>query len=310
LTETTTGANTGAHPPLGRLLSVTISVTDLPSVVDAYRSHLGYRLLESGYIPAALAQAWAAPQNADARYGLMAPPSDPSVCLRFVEGLTPENYRPLRTFGWAAVEIAVMDVDALAARLADTPFETIGPPADLAFGGGALRAMSVRGPAREILIFTQIRRAVAGYDLPAAIDPVDRAFIAVTAADDLHKVRLFYRDKFLAPSGPDIETPIYSVNDAFDLPREDRHLMTTIALPGQSYVEIDQYPEMAAKRVGVRGFLAPGIAMVTFEIGGLDDLPLYWLGEPSHYEIAPYMGRRQVTFYGAAGELIELIEAA
>ncbi len=305
----TTDPGGSAPAPLGRLVAVTIAVADLPSVVAAYRTHLGYRLLESAYVPAALAQSWAAPQNAEARYGLMTPPGNTGVSLRFVEGLLPETYRPLRTFGWAAVEIVVADVDALAAALAGSPFVTVSPPADLAFGDGALRAMTVRGPAQEILIFTQVRHALPGYDLPTAVDPVDRPFIAIAAAEDLDKAQSFYRDKFKRPAGPTVETPNRGVNDAFDLGPTERHPMTTIALPGESYIEIDQYPEMTAKRRGVRGYLVPGIAMVTFETPGVDDLPLYWLGEPSRFDIAPYGARRQVTCYGAAGELIELIEA-
>jgi catechol 2,3-dioxygenase-like lactoylglutathione lyase family enzyme len=300
----------GGGSPLGRLLSVTISVTDLPKVVDAYRTHLGYRLLETGYVPPALAQSWAAPLNADARYGLMTPPNNTAVSLRFVEGSIPENYKPLRTFGWAAVEIVVTDVDALDAALADSPFEVINPPADLAFGAGALRAMTVRGPSQEILIFTQIKRPVPGYDLPVAADIVDRPFITVLAAEEIEKARNFYRDKFLIAPGPQIDTPIRGVNDAFDLAPDELQRMTTIAIAQQSYIEIDQYPDMAAKRFGDGGYLVPGVALVTFEGNGLDALPLYWLGAPSPYEMAPYASRRKVTFYGAAGELIELVEAS
>ena len=300
----------GGGSPLGRLLSVTISVTDLPEVVDAYRTHLGYRLLETGYVPPALAQSWAAPLNADARYGLMTPPNNTAVSLRFVEGSIPEKYRPLRTFGWAAVEIVVTDVDALSSALADSPFEMISPPADLAFGAGALRAMTVHGPAGEILIFTQINGPVPGYDLPVAVDTVDRPFITVLASEEIEKARNFYRDKFLIAPGPQVDTPIRSLNKAFDLEPDEPRRMTTTATAAQSYVEIDQYPEMASKRFGDGGYLVPGIALVTFEGNGLDDLPLYWIGAPSQYDMAPYASRRQVTFYGAAGELIELVEAS
>jgi catechol 2,3-dioxygenase-like lactoylglutathione lyase family enzyme len=300
----------GGRSPLGRLLSVTISVLDLPKAVDAYRTHLGYRLLETGYVPPALAQSWAAPLNADARYGLMTPPSNTAVSLRFVEGSIPKNYRPLRTFGWAAVEIVVADVDALSLALSGSPFEIINPPADLAFGAGGLRAMTVRGPAQEILIFTQIDRPVPGYDLPAAVDPVDRPFITVLAAEEIEKARNFYRDKFLIAPGPQIDTPIRSLNEAFELEPDEHRRMTTMATAGQSYIEIDQYPDMASKRFGDGGYLVPGIALVTFEGNGIDDLPLYWIGLPSPYDMVPYGSRRQVTFYGAAGELVELVEVS
>lgn len=304
--DTVTG---GGGSPLGRLLTVTISVTDLPDVVDAYRTYLGYRLLETGYVPPALAQSWAAPLNADARYGLMSPPQDTSVCLRFVEGSIPEKYRPLRTFGWAAVEIVVADVDALNAKLTGSPFEVLNPPADLPLGSGSVRAMTVRGPAQEVLVFAQITGVVPGFDLPNAIDTVDRPFITVLAAEEIEKARNFYRDKFLIAPGPQIDMPIRSISDAFELTPDETHRITTIAAASQSYIEINQYPEMAAKRFGDGGYLVPGIALVTFEGHGLDDLPLYWLGAPSAYEMAPYASRRQVTFYGAAGELIELVDA-
>ena len=73
--------------------------------------------------------------------------------------------------------------------------------------------MSVRGPASEILIFTEVREAVGGYDLPEAQDAVDRPFIAVVAAEDFDKARDFYRDKFLAATGRELSTVIRTVND-------------------------------------------------------------------------------------------------
>ncbi len=298
----------GTALPLGRLVALTIAVPDLSVAVEAYRTHLGYRLADTGYVPTVLAQSWAAPRSADSRYALMTPLSTDAVSLRLVEGPVPENYVPLRTFGWAAVEIVVRDVDALAARLRTSPFEIIAPPADLAFAGGALRAMSVRGPASEILIFTEVKEAVGGYDLPEAQEEVDRPFIAVVAAEDFDKARDFYRDKFLAATGREFKTVIRTVNDTFGLRDDERHRIMTINLPRQNYIEIDEYPDMAAKRRSEQGYLVPGIALATFEGHGLDDLPLYWLGAPMVLDMPPYKGRRQVTFYGGAGEMIELIE--
>ncbi len=308
MTEDTAAGGGGS--PLGRLLSITISVSDLPETVDAYRTHLGYRLLETGYVPPELAQSWAAPLNADARYGVMTPPHDTSVSLRFVEGSIPEKYRPLRTFGWAAAEIAVLDVDSLSNAFANSPFEVITAPADIAFGTGALRKMTVRGPAQEILVFTQIKNPVPGFDVPTAHAPVDRPFITALAAEEIEKARNFYRDKFLIAPGPQIDAPIRNLNEAFDLDPGETQRTTTIRIPQQSYIEIDQYPEGAARRFGDGGYLVPGIALVTFEGHGLEDLPLYWLGAPNAYDILPYKSRRQVTFHGAAGELIELVETS
>ena len=48
--------------------------------------------------------------------------------LRFVEGDAPESLVPLRTFGWAALEICVQNVLAVNERLRSSPFEIIGPP--------------------------------------------------------------------------------------------------------------------------------------------------------------------------------------
>lgn len=300
--------DTGTPLPLGRLVTLTITVPDLSVAVDAYRTHLGYRLIETGYVPTVLAQSWAAPKSADSRYAILAAANGGDVSLRFVEGPVPEKYVPLRTFGWAAAELVVDGVDALAARLRVSPFEIVAPPADLAFGGGALRAMSVRGPASEILILTEICEAVGGFDLPTAEGAVGRPFIAILGAEDLDKARDFYRDKFLAPTSETFETPIRPLNNSFGLNEDERHPMTTVTVPDRSYIEIDQYPDMAAKRRGEPGYLLPGIALVTFEGRSLNDLPLYWLGEPMMLDLPPYKGRRQVTFYGGAGEMIELIE--
>jgi len=93
-----TGGN-GTALPLGRLIAITIAVPDLSVAVDAYRTHLGYRLGDTGYVPTVLAQSWAAPRSAESRFALMSPPGSSGTSLRFVEGPVPEKYVPLRTFG-------------------------------------------------------------------------------------------------------------------------------------------------------------------------------------------------------------------
>jgi len=101
-----------------------------------------------------------------------------------------------------------------------------------------------------------------------------------------------------------------TVNEAFVLDRRTKHRITTLALPGAGFIEIDQYPDEAERRQPVPGYPPPGIGAVAFEVDSIENFQLYWLGEPLTLPEPPHNGRRHVSFFGASGELIELIERA
>lgn len=294
---------------LGALVGATITTADLAASLAAYRRFLGYEPRHEGTLPEDVANTLAGPAAAGAKTAVLAPAGPGRPVVRLIETPPSPHFVPARTFGWSALEIAVQDVDALQRQLQGSPFEIVGPARDLDFAKGALRAMQVRGPNAEILVFTEIKRPVPGYDLPRAAAPVDQVFAAIQGCPELTRTRDFFETKFFTQRAPEFETPLITVNDAFGLDRPTLHRITTIALPRQGFIELDQYPDEATRRQPVPGYPMPGIAAVAFEVDSLENLQLYWLGEVLERPEPPYHGRRHVTFYGGSGELIELIEA-
>ena len=300
------GAAPRTEPVLGGLFAATIAVADLESVIAAYTEYLGYTLRESGAVSAALADSWGAPAAAGSAQAILAPASEADVYLRMVETPAHADYRPLRTYGWASVELAVADVDDLARRLARSPFQILGEPHDLDFSD-AIRAMQVKGPADEILLLTQFVRETPEFDVPPATVPVDQMFVAILASPDLDEANRFYAERLDAVGRQDYQTAIWILNDAFGFDRSTRHRLTTFQLP-KALIEIDQYPEGAVARNVVTGHLPPGVALVAFRTSNLDQLDLPWLAPPAVRPEAPYSGRRSATLLGAVGERIELVE--
>lgn len=291
------------------LCAITFSAPKWEDTVNAWREYLGYHVVHTGYLTPELARTWNAPKNADARIALMVPESeDKSVLVRIIENVHPDNYRPLRSFGWSSLELTVSDVDSLASRLATSPFKIIGKPHDLSFSNGAIRAMQVQGPADEIILLTEIKEQIQDFHLPKSRSDVDRPFVAILATRDLDATRDFYYEKLWIPKGRDIETQIWILSNAFFLDRDTCHRISASQLANQGLIEIDEYPEGATRRPVVPGYLVPGVCHVSFAVPEIDDIPLYWLTEPTAFDGPPYEGMRQVTFFGSTGELIELIE--
>jgi catechol 2,3-dioxygenase-like lactoylglutathione lyase family enzyme len=293
---------------LGALVCATISTPNLRESVAAYHRFLGYETRHEGGLPEDVANALAGPAAAGAPMAVLGPASGALPTIRLIEAPLAPTFVPARTFGWSALEIMAQDVDALQRELAGSPFEVVGEARDLDFAKGALRAMQARGPGGEILVFTQVNRPLPGYDLPVATSKVDRIFAAIQGCPELDRTRDFFAHKFFAEAGPELEAALVTVNDAFGLDRPEKHRITTIALPAQGFIELDQYPDEAVRRQPVPGYPMPGITAVAFEVDSVDNFQLYWLGEILSRPEPPYLGRRHVTFYGGSGELIELIE--
>jgi len=97
----------------GRIKMATISAPDLGACEEAYARHLGYELIERGTVDEALASSWGTPRQAGRRYLVMGPASGAQVFVRFIKSEPVPEYVPLRSFGWAALEITVQDADRL-----------------------------------------------------------------------------------------------------------------------------------------------------------------------------------------------------
>jgi hypothetical protein len=180
------------------LRCATHTVVDLPATTLRYEQWLDYKVVEEGEVAADLAAAWGTPASAGRRYAVMQPRSGADVFLRFVEGDPVPDYLPIRSYGWAAIEICVEDVLAVNARMTQpgSPFAVIGQPTRIA-GIDTIYPMQVRGPDQETLYFTEITTQETNSGLPTAESPIDKVFILVLASPDIQ----FTMDWFVTTLG-------------------------------------------------------------------------------------------------------------
>ncbi|MBK6596634.1 MAG: hypothetical protein IPG25_01470 [Proteobacteria bacterium] len=258
--------DTRTAPFLERILEVTYTVPDLDLIESTYTRWLGYRVTERGTISESTARGWEAPALVGRRQLALEPAHGESVVLRFVAEPLAAGWQALKTFGWNVSEIVVEDVDALAARLADSPFRIIGAPASLA-RFPMIRAMQVVGPAGECLYFTQVG-AGSGLELARAQAPVGRVFIVVAAGPDVHRLFDMY-----AAFGNEVDTPVSTcvqvISRANDLPADTLHAHGLVKLGNGSLIELDEYPAVATSRIVPSGGLPVGMALVEFETRGM-----------------------------------------
>lgn len=293
----------------GPIRCVTITCPDPAASAALYTDTLDYTPVEApGFIPADLAASWGAPAEAGQKQILLQPASGEPVFIRLLardDGSEP--YAPLKTWGWNAAELIVRDVDALAQRLADSPWRIIGPPADLSFTD-AIRAMQVEGPAGDVLYLTQFKRRLPEFDTPEPRCDVCRTFIVILGGGDLEALKRFYGRHFGVPDAPVIEAEVSVLSNANGLPPQTMHRICAMPLDGQSFIEADAFPAGTGPRARSADRLAPGIAMVSFEVDDLARVAPEVETLAARCAQPPYFGARTVTVYGPAGEAIELIE--
>lgn len=295
-------------PAIGPWAASTIAAPDVDAVEKTYTDHLGHWVVERGTVSEAQARSWAAPATMGKKMSLLAPESGKEVLLRIVENERPAAYRPLTSYGWAASELCVQDVDALQERLANTPFKIIGPAADLEMIP-EIRAMQVVGLASEVFYLTMFKEDIPEYDLPTAHSFVDRMFIAVLATDGPEKVQNWYHKHFGIEPGEIAEIKLTLLDDAFGLAeREGDYGLTVVTMRARSLIEVDRYPSQTVERPVAPGALPPGNAMMSVLVDSLDAVDVDYLANPVMLPGAPYHGRRSATLKGAMGELLEFIE--
>jgi catechol 2,3-dioxygenase-like lactoylglutathione lyase family enzyme len=290
------------------LRAATLVTPDPDAAAALYGRWLDYVLVERGEVAADLAASWGAPGAAGRRYTVCRPASGCAVYLRFIEGEAPPEYRPLRTYGWAAVELCVQDVHAVDARLQASPFDIIGPPAALD-GMPDIVAMQIKGPDREILFLTQIQSPTfPGFDLLQAKSPIDQPFILVLACSDLEAATARLKDALKLDAGPTIAIAYGVLSDAFGLAPDHKHSIATLNHGRDVFLEVDQYPSDASPRPCRLGDLPPGVALATFFHPDFDALEGPWITAPHKQEGALYGGGRSATMLGPDGALIEVVE--
>jgi catechol 2,3-dioxygenase-like lactoylglutathione lyase family enzyme len=155
-----------------------------------------------------------------------------------------------------------------------------------------LRAMQATGPAGEHLNLTWITEHRP--DLAVAESFVDRCFITVMGVPDLPAALKFYGETFGNAASPIRQLPDFK--------------LAVVILKDGSKIEID---ELAGPppRPRAPGGLPPGVAMTTFECSDFDRYLDRMIAPPVAAAFEPFPGRRVGVMEGAAGELIELVEA-
>jgi catechol 2,3-dioxygenase-like lactoylglutathione lyase family enzyme len=290
------------------LRAATLTTPDLDAAVARYRQFLDYSVVEAGLVNADLAASWSAPASAGRRYSVLRPASGADVFLRFVEGEVPATYAPLRTYGWAAIEICVQDTLAVNARMESSPFKIIGPPKQLD-GLPAIFPMQVRGPDDEIVYLTQIRENLPDYDLPRAASLIDKLFILVLACSDMEASAAWFRETLGIQHGRTMEIVYSMINQAFELPADNKHRLATGIHERDCFLEFDQYPAEATARACQPGVLPPGVAMTTLRHPAFDTIPGDWIVPPAPRPGAIYIGKRAGTLRAPDGTLVEVVEA-
>ena len=292
----------------GEVGGATVTVRDLEESVAAYGAFLGMSCLRREAVEEELATYWRSPATAGRPSALLLPRSGAEVPLRLVElPEALEGFRPLSTFGWAALEINVEDADSLARKLADSPFRILGPPKELEFTD-RIYPMQVVGPSGEVLYLNEVRGPLPDFDLPVARSFVDRIFIVVLAVPHLEEALAFYERVLGYGRGNEYEIPYSVINQAFSFPADRRHKLAMACVGRRVNVEVDQYPAETVERRAFRDLLPGGIASVALAVESLAQAPRGLLGPVHRWPEPPYHGRPSAVCRGTAGELVELVE--
>ncbi|WP_165321592.1 VOC family protein [Rhizorhabdus phycosphaerae] len=282
-------------------------VADLDNAIARYESWMDYRTVERGEVPSDLAAAWDAPASANRSYAVLQPASGAEVFLRFVEGDPVPDYLPIRTYGWAAIELCVTDVEAVNAKMLQSPFEVIGPPKPLD-GFATVKPMQVRGADLETVYLTQILQPGPDTGLPQPQSLIDRPFIMVLACPDLRKTAQWVKDVLDLPMIDPVAIRYSMIEKAFGLPETTKIELTTARGGGQVFLELDQYPDAATERPRHEGALPPGVAITTMVYPDFDRLESHWSSAPVVRAGAVYGGRRTGVLTTPEGALLEVVE--
>lgn len=273
---------------LNRLTGFTITAADPVATAASYAAHLGYIVRDEGIITAVTAGQWRTPNMTGRRYVEMQVPAStgPGCFVRFIEQM-PHPGLPLLGHGWNAMEVLCQNPYELAKDFAGSAFRVVIPPRPLPFDPD-LHAMQVIGPAGELIYFTSLPTHKALLDLRPAERRVDEPFIAILGGPDIEAMLGFYRNQLATPTLPPASVNVRIINDEFALGDDARVPLGIVKLPRFHLIEVDEHPSASQPRPRRDGELPPGIAMVSFDVGGIQS--------PDRVQVV----------IGAAGEWLEL----
>lgn len=291
----------------GRIAGGVISTPDLDGALADYQGCLGLKLVEQGVLDGELAASWGCPKSAGARFATLQPMSGVPCFLRLVEAPPPADFKPTRTYGWAAYELTVQDVFGWPNRLAGTGFDIVGPPKALE-GLPYFIPMQVTGRGREMIYLNEVADNTPTSDLPKARSLTDHIFIVILATPDREASLKWFAEALKLDISSSYTLAYSMINNAFGLDSDYRTTITMVQKDRLPIVEVDDYPAGATVRQGDAHMLPPGNAMITLAVDDLDALDVAFIAPPVARAGAVYGGRRAATVRGVAGELIELLE--
>ena len=292
---------------LGKIRVVTVGSRDVERFTTWYAA-LGFKKVESGRVPEALARSWGAPKSAARKYVILRA-GTPDFFVRAVEVDDVPGYKAATTTGWNAFEFVVKDINATHEKIKASPFPIIAAPKSLGGKFASIWAMQARGPDEEVLYLTLDTGDPAKSSLPQAQSDIDRVFIAIVAGRDMSAMEQFYRDTFGLTQTVGFDMPVPNLARPLGLP--DTHVFPLLLVRAgapASNVELDGYPAHVPDRPRANGQLPPGNALVSFTVKNLDDIIAPFAGPAARGAGSVYGSHRTATVTGAAGELIELIE--
>ncbi len=290
---------------LKELALITITVSNLAQVETAWQQHFDYQIADRGRVSTELAEYWDADAAAGSDYVIMQPFNDAPVYIRFVEDAAVSDYRPMTSYGWNATELLVSDPDKLAAGMAGSAFEIVGPPKDLWPAPDAPRAMQVAGPGHELVYLTKNNKAAAALQLDASMPLAERPFIMVLGGPSMTKMTEFYSGTLGLQADPPSAWKITMISRANDLNPDTVYPLAIVRTAPGYMIELDELPTTIGPRAVTAGHLPPGVAVVGFNSDGLD-AQVEWISEPRTMDEFPYAGRKAGIFRGPAGELVEV----
>lgn len=295
------------------LRAATLSVANLQNAINLYSEWLDYSVEEQGTLNSGLAASWGSANSAGRPFAVLRPSSGYDIFIRLIENEIHPDYEALRTYGWAAIEVCVQDVLAVNERMLKSPFEIIGPPRELE-GLDAIYPMQVKGPDDEVVYLTQIRGDLPAFDLPRAETPIDRLFILVMACSDMKASLKWMAEHLKIDIGRDKMEIVYTMlANAFGLPLDDLHVISTMIHEKDIFLELDQMPPQASARPRYENALPQGIAIGTFWTPDFDAINKncagMWITEPAVHDSCVYGGKRAGTLQSPDGTLVEIVEA-
>jgi len=291
----------------GPLRAATLTVGRIDAAIDRYTRWLDHVEIERGVVAPDLADIWAAPAVAGARYAVLRPASGLAVDLRLIERPPVAGFSAMATPGWTAIEVCVADVHATHARMQDSPFVVVGPPNAIA-SLPTIHPMQVEGPDGEFVFLTQILPGGAAEGLPTAHAAIDALFICVLGCQDLASSAQWFSQQLGLIVAPPLEIPYRTLSRALGMAPGTLHTICTASRDGRLFLELDQYPAGSAPRAALPGDLVPGVALVTLWHDRMDTIPGPWLAAPAPRAGAIYQGRRVGVLRMPEGALVEIVE--